>query len=290
MASSPASDLELRRREVEVQEQELELKRQQFQYEKSKGPMGNVAVAVTVVAGIAAVLFQGVGAYGAHEEQVAATANLKSAEKRAGKEFDLKGIELFVNTEDKVVGCDPTAVDAQVSLFTSLFPELMDRFRDAAASKAQHCAAVSGNAAASATGKGATPQAVAAAADKARYSTLSNFAPAVSQPSAGASSPLSTVYIQIADASQRGQALALQQALIAAGYTCPGIQLVATAPRAPQLRIYRDDERSAASKLAGVIAATLHIPQPDVRSLQSQYKNLPTGVVEYWFATPPGSG
>jgi hypothetical protein len=290
VASSSPTELELKGREVMVQEQELRLKQQQFDHERSKGPLGNVAVAVTVIAGMAAVIFQGIGAYSAHQEQVAAATNRDASADRASKELDLKGIELFVTTEEKVIGCDPNAADAQVSLFTSVFPKLMVRFRAAASSKAQHCATESANAAAGATAKGAAPQAVAAAADNARYSTMSNFAPAVSQPTTNSSSPVSTVYLQIADNSQRGQALALQQALVAAGYSCPGIQLVAAAPKAPQLRIYREDERPAASKLAGIIAATLHIQQPDVRSLQKQYQNLPSGVVEYWFPGVPAAG
>lgn len=172
--------------------------------------------------------------------------------------------------------------DAQVSLFTSLFPDLMPRFRAAAAIKAQTCATAKANAVATGSLKGASPQSAAAASDKVRYTTISSFPPAAA-PATASTTALKTTYIQIAYECQRGQALALQQALTAANYNCSGIQLVKAAPGSAELRIYRDDEAGAADQAADVIVATLRTGKPTIRFLQTSYAYLPAGVAECWF-------
>ena len=288
--SATSNDLDQKERQILVQEGELQLKREQFAYEKQKGPLANVAVAVTTIGGAAAIFFQALGVIAAHEEKITAQAKLAISDKQADKEWDLKGLELFVGGEEKLIGCDPVSTETQISLFSSLFPDLMPRFRAAASSKALSCATARSNVVAATVGPNtAAPeaQAIAAAADDARYATMSSFAASVATPSTTASDPLKTVYIQIADESQRQDALALQQALIAKGYSSPGIELVKSAPNAPQLRIYRSNEQAAAANLAKFIAATLHTSEPSVQSLEKSFSKLPAGIAEFWFPAAP---
>lgn len=278
------AELALREREVAVQEADQQLKLDQFKHEKSKGPLANVAVTVTIVAGVAAIAFQGLGAWSAGMERHAASDRLAAATKQADNDWDFRGLELFVHDEDKLVGCDPKAAQQQVDLFATLFPRLVQKIQTAASSKAQACATDKSNAAAAAAAKENAPAAkVEAAADAARYDTLTNFASSVPVPKKTGLGPIRTVYIQIADESQRPQAVALQQALIAKGYSAPGVQLVAAAPAQAQLRVYRNEEVADGDKVASFVGSTLATQAPAVKSLEGRFRSLPPGVAEYWF-------
>ncbi len=284
-----ATEAELRERAVMVQEGDLALRRQQFDYEKTKGPLNNAAVAVTMIAGLSAVLFQAGAFFTARQQALAAQDNLSAARLQSGKDWSFRGLELFVHDEDKLISCDGPATDAQMSLFTGLFPDLVVQFRNAAQAKTQSCITVQGNAAAAAAvASKASPKEVAEAADAARYSALASFAPSAAQASgapAAKVSALPTVYIQIGSETQRSQALALQQSLAAKGYGAPGVQRVAAAPRMAQLRYYHPDpaDVAVASKTATAIGSLLRTPAPAIVPVPGHYRNLPTGIVEYWF-------
>jgi hypothetical protein len=58
------------------------------------------------------------------------------------------------------------------------------------------------------------------------------------------------VYLQTPAGQGRDQALALQKQLQQAGYQAPGIESVSVSPRAFELRYFREEEKSAAQKLA----------------------------------------
>jgi hypothetical protein len=282
------NELELREREVRVQEQEQTLREKQFELDQRKGPWSNAAVSITAIAGVAAIIFQALNYGAAREDRTTAAYQLSAAKVQANRDWEFKGLQLFLSDEEKLVGCDPKATDAHVSLFGNFWPDLLAQFRTAAAARAQSCANAVANAAVTSAGSGtSSPQSGGNAADKARYQTISSFAPAVTQ--AGAPGQIRTVYLQIASEGQRSQALTLQQALISQGYSVPGIERVAAAPSQAQLRIYRGDEQNAARSLAAVIANALHAPPPAIQSLQSTYANLPAGVVEFWFPQPKAS-
>lgn len=268
--------------ELQIEKDKLALEQAKFAYERKKGPLANVAVSVTVIAAVAALGFQSLGFLAAREDRKAATERLKTSEQQAGRDFEYKGLELFVTGEDKIVECDPAATEAQVSLFSSLFPNSISRFRTAASAKAQACATTRANAAATtASSVNASPQKIEAAADKARYATISSFAPSSTQAATKAS--LRTIYLQIADESQRGDALNLQFELTEKGYSCPGIQLVSAAPKLAQLRVYRSDELTAASAVTSIIGPVLHSSPPAAISIERTFKHLPPGVAEFWF-------
>ncbi len=272
-AEPPAASFE--ERQIRVQEGELALKREQFAAERKKGVLGNAAVMITIVGGVSAILFQAAGV-------VTAQINLETAKQQATNDWDFRGLELFVHDEDKLVSCDGAETAAEVSLFQSMFPRLLDELKRVASAKAQACIAQQGDAAAAATkGPGA-----AGASDQARYAALASFAPALSS----APSARPTVYIQISDEAERPDAVRLQQALAAQGYAAPGVQRVATSPSEAQLRYYHDDQTSTdqANTAAAQIAAILHTPKPQVLVVPGHYSNLPYGIVEYWFKATAG--
>lgn len=278
---------ESKQEELQIQRDDLALRREQFELEKRKGPLNNIAVVITIIASMAAVIFQGGSYLTASQQARAAADNLKAANVQAGRDWSFRGLELFVHEEDKLITCDPSTTNAQVDLFTTLFPEQTLQFRQAASSKSQACVthlANSAAAAVTAAGSQPSPQLVQEAADHARYTNLAAFAPAISVGDAkNGTAALPTVYLQINTEAQRSAALTLQQALIDQGYHAPGVQLVSSAPRQSQVRFYHPGQEQVAQAAANLIASTLKIPEPSVVAVPGTYKNLPTGIIEFWF-------
>ncbi len=286
-------------RDVGVREGELKLKQAQFELDKKKGPLSNIAVVVTMIVGLATAIYgalnygvsvsqQHTAASQAQTAETEKTTALKAADIAAATARDQAGLALFVQYEDKLVHCDPaldaaqntTVANAQISMFATLYPNLATKFQDAATATLTACSVTAANvAAAKAKAANAPPEQVSADADAARYKTLAQSGPTT----VGTSTRLPTVWIQYANDGQRGQAQTLQKALIAKGYPVPGIQLVSAAPNAAQVRFYHDDQQDAAKGVADAVAGALGTPRPALRSLSGSYKNLPGGVVEFWF-------
>lgn len=166
-------------------------------------------------------------------------------------------------------------------MFQSLYPDLAPKFQDAANAKARSCAAEKAQAAADkARSQRSDPAAVLQAADAARYQTLARLTP---DAVVTAAAKPTTIYIQFSDATQRGQALKLQEALKAAHYSAPGVEKVASAPKVAHVRYYHRGQEPAARAAAEAIGKALNIPVPEIQPVPSRYSNLPEGVLEFWF-------
>src|SRR5271165_3385685 len=131
---------QVQERTLKLQEGELELKREQFERDSRKGVLSNVSVLVTVIAGLSAVIFQILNYWASAEQAKSAKSNLEAARLQSDNEWNLRGLQLFVAVEDKIISCDAYANEAQLNLFTDLFPKLVVGFRNAASARANNCA------------------------------------------------------------------------------------------------------------------------------------------------------
>jgi hypothetical protein len=281
---------EIQERTLKLQEAEHLLKRDQFERDAGKGILSNASVLVTVIAGMSAVIFQGLNYRASIQQAEAAKANLEAASKQSQNEWDFRGLQLFVAVQEKIITCDADGNTAQLNLFTDLFPNLRAGFRNAAAARANSCATKQAEAARETAE--AQRQSPGPAADAARYRTLGALSATIAAATAtveGTAAPqaaLTTVYLQIASESQRPDAVRLQQALRAQGYKVPGIELTSTAPNEAQVRYFYATQTDTANQVADLVGRTLNGPKPTTVSLAGRYRNLPGGVMEFWFPRP----
>jgi len=114
--------------------------------------------------------------------------------------------------------------------------------------------------------------------------------PTSTGPQAGAPA---TLYIHIAEESQRRGAKALERALEARlgdKIVLPGIDLVGDPPSRAELRCFQPDEcRDEARKILDMVRRSIAAPQVQIRDLSARYgkvAGVPRGHYELWF--PPG--
>jgi len=276
----------------EQSERELTLKEHQFEHEKTKSPFANVAVIVTIIIGLSGIGFQGLSAWSAHSAAVQAQADKdtakinanaasKKADAQARLDHDENGLKLFLAASEKLLNCDYKMTDAQVGMFEAIYPDLTKDIGAAVDARRSGCAAAAANAAAQLAEHAKAPQAeVLAVALTARYDALQRLS---MNASAAATSALPTVYIQFESEDDRPAAIALQAALLQKGYGAPGIQKVSAAPNNPQVRYYNDDQKGLAQTAASFIGAQLHMPKPPATAPVGGRRDLPTGVIEFWF-------
>jgi hypothetical protein len=205
-----AAELETRKLEI--------LQRQKDLGEKRRFGLASAAVLVTILGGLAAVLFQGIGF-------LTSTQDKENAEIAAASDFDFKGLELFVKEQDHLITCDPDESARNLKLFNDLFSKRVTAgFSEVVAYRSQKCIAQSQNsgaAEAEAKTKGAplSTEEIAAAADVARYAAAALQA-SLLDASTAANAPARQkyrVFIQINSEADRIDAAALQAALNSKG-------------------------------------------------------------------------
>jgi hypothetical protein len=273
-------------------DRELKLKEDQFEYDKTRSPFANIAVIVTIIIGLSGVGFQGLSAWSAHSAAVQAQAdkdtakiNADAASKKADAQALLdhneNGLNLFFAASEKLLTCDDKMTEAQVGMFEAIYPDLTKEIGAAVDARRSGCAAAAANAAAQQAQQAKVPQAeVLAAALAARYNTLQQLA---TNAPAAATSALPTVYIQFESEDDRPAAIALQAALLRKGYGAPGIQKVSVAPNNSQVRYYHQDQKGMAQTAAIFIGAQLHMANPPATAPVGGQRDLPSGVIEFWF-------
>jgi hypothetical protein len=298
-----ARDLDLREKDILTRNAELQARREEMQRERKPLSLANTAVLVTIIAGIAGVLFAAMGLVAAQSQK------------------DADGLRLFVESQDKFVkSCTETTAGAatavasadqgpvasdkpavaakqpasqgtvpgterslsagNLKMLEGLYPDLKSQFEEVANIQYQTCISGAAQAAFNAAkALNASPAAALVAADNARYAAMS----ATVLPSAAATSAakLPTVYIQYT--TQKDQATQLQSALQSQGYNVPGIQHVSAAPTNAEVRFYYPDQSRAAGELSAAIAKALGASPPASHSIGSRYANLPDNTLEFWF-------
>jgi hypothetical protein len=274
---SDGAELKLKEAELKLKELEVELKQRELA-EHRRFDLGRAAVIVTILGGIAAILFQSVGVWRASIEK-------SNAELRAASDFDFKGLELFIREQDHLITCDYDSSARNLNLFKSLFSEkITSGFNEIVSSKNNQCGTARGNTAAQEVkSKNGTLQDINAAADAARYDAIAQRSSllAVTQ----GSGPL-RVFIHINSDSDRRDAVALQTALIQKGYSAPGIELVSTAPEHYELRPYHSTQIEEAKAVAAIATDQLRLNSSEVRiskPLDAAFKSLPQNTMEFWF-------
>ncbi len=192
---------ELKLKQLEIQQKEHEITA------KTRFDLTRAAVLVTVIGGMSAVLFQGVGALTAWNEK-------KKAEVTAKSDFDFKGLELFIKEQGNLITCDQDESNRNLRLFQSLFSETVTRgFNEIVAYRSQKCVTQSANSATDRAKSASKSEAqVNAAADAARYAAVAQQAPLLS---AGieAGQARYRVFIHINSDTDRTAAATLQAAL-----------------------------------------------------------------------------
>jgi hypothetical protein len=256
---------------------ELELKWRQYQLDKEQADTERhdawrrLPVIITVIAGISAIIFQGLGVWEAR-----ITRETEAA--RAARDFDFKVFELILTQRATLISCNPQSTEKNVSAINVVLSEqLKPALRNLVDGVVSSCVTAAQNSA---------PQSDSAkpAEQTARYNTLaaqSQVLTAVGQTDAA---PRGRVFIQYQAASDRAWALQLQASLQTAGYKAPGIQAVRAAPAGYEVRFYKAGQQAAADQLAAKVQADLKLPaKPQVHSLAGLYPGLPRGVMEVWF-------
>jgi hypothetical protein len=271
--------------EDELKQSELEAKRleilrlQKELNSKKRLDLAGAAVLVTILGGLSAVVFQGIGLRTALSQQ-------ETAHITARSEFDFKGLELFLREQDHLFGCDPDEALRNLTLFKTLFSEqITSGFSGIISYRTQNCLARLQNAAVLEAGDTATLLEVRAAADEARYSAAVQQS-ALLEPAAGSSESQHRVLIQIGSEADHAAASGLQAALVRAGYAAPGVELVAAAPFNYQVRYYYKDQAEDAQKLASFVTAELGLEASGgvrIIPLEGRYGSLPKGTMEFWF-------
>lgn len=270
---------DLKQAQLEAKQLEVEQRRKDLNA-KPRLNLAGAAVLVTMLGGVSAVLFQGIGLLTAMNEKEAARAASRS-------EFDFKGLELFLKEQDRLFGCDPDESLRHLTLFQTLFSDqITDGFSGIIAYRTQICLAKSQNAAVAQASSTAGVLEIGTAADNARYSAAAQQS-ALLDSTAGSSLEQYRVFIQIGDDADRATAAGLQAALTAAGYAAPGVDQVDAAPFNYQVRYYYKDQVEDARKLASVIASELALEGTGATiqliSLEGRFGSLPKETMEFWF-------
>jgi hypothetical protein len=265
---------ELKLKQLEIQQKEHELTA------KTRFDLTRAAVLVTVIGGMSAVLFQGVGALTSWNEK-------KKAEVTAKSDFDFKGLELFIKEQGNLITCDQDESNRNLRLFQSLFSETVTRgFNEIVAYRSQKCVTQSANSATDRAKSASKSEAqVNAAADAARYAAVAQQAPLLS---AGIEPGQARyrVFIHINSDTDRTAAATLQAALIKKGYSAPGIETVSTAPNRYQVRFYYKQQEPDAKTLALLAESVLGLGPSSIEippALERTFKSLPQGTLEFWF-------
>lgn len=268
---------ELEAKRLEIRQREKELKSRQ------RLSLAGAAVVVTMLGGVSAVAFQGIGLWTALVDRGATAI-------RADKEFDFKGVELFITEHETIITCDWEANSRTVQLFNVLFAEnVTNGIGEVVSYRRQECIAKSQNAAAqSAEAGGLDQEQIVERAEAARYEAVAAAVLSVEPLVSAAESERAreyTVFIQINSEGDREDARRLQRALIESGYRAPGIELVATAPSSYEIRYYHGDQESDAEQLDSVTTTALNLSEGVIRlaSLDGRFGSLPRGTMEFWF-------
>lgn len=257
---------------------ELELKWRQYQLDKEQADhdrhdaLRRLPVIITVIAGISAIIFQGLGVWEAR-----ITRETEAA--RAARDFDFKVFELMLTQRQSLISCNPQSTAKNVSAISVVLSDqlkpaltnLVDGVVSSCVSAAQNSSTASDS---------AKP-----AEQTARYNTLAAQSQVLTATGPGdPAAARGRVFIQYQGASDRAWALQLQSALQAAGYKAPGIDQVKAAPANYEIRYYKASQQGAAEQLAAKVQTELKLSAPpQVRSLASLYPGLPRGVMEVWF-------
>jgi hypothetical protein len=265
--------------ELRLKELEIELKQKELRG-RARFDINRAAVFVTIVGGVAALIFQLLGVYIANTEK-------ENAAIRATSDFDFKGVELFLKEKDQLITCDVDESLRNFQLFQRLFStKITSAFQDIAASRTSKCATESGNKAADeALRRNEKPEQVAEAADRARYATIAQQSSLLAATKESDQSRL-RVFIHINAEADRAAASMLQADLIRNGYAAPGIQMVSSAPSGLELRYYYKMQADQAGKLAALVAQILGTEPKGIKiagPLETTFKSLPQQTMEFWF-------
>jgi hypothetical protein len=283
---------ELHLKQLEIEQKQAELNSKSYRF-----GLSSAAVVITIVGGLSAIIFQALGIHQANIQAATAEKDrgtaLGVAQLQTQKDFDSKGVELFLRERERLITCDTEATTRNLKLFKGLFTEqITASFSEVVGYTNQTCATQAANAVAEKARRASKSEdQVKAAADSARYNTIeqrtatlgSLIAPVVSpQPSIARD----TVFIQINTEDDRPNARTLQAALIREGYSAPGIELASVAPSAYEVRYYYRVQQDEAAKLAAFAASVLRIDSASIKPvgpLESTYKSLPGKTMEFWF-------
>jgi hypothetical protein len=283
-----AAELELKR--LEIQE------KQRMARANANWDLARASVLVTVVAGVAAVLFQVLSFQIAQVDKRRADATAKSDKERAQiaatSDFNFRGVELFVKEHERLVTCDAEESRRNIALFRNLFSvEIMKAFDEIVAFSVQKCISDAANReGARAKTESKTPAQVTEAAEAARYQETAIQAAVLATSISQA--PGYQIFIHITKDADRERATALQAELRSKGYSAPGVQKVSFAPERFQVRYYYQDQVNDAKMLRSIAAAQLGISTEDIQlpdALDKRYKSLPKRTMEFWFPRDTGT-
>jgi hypothetical protein len=270
--------------ELGIREYELAVKAQAFEEykfrEENRSILRRLPVVITAIAGASAILFQGLGTWGVAIERSAQA-------QRAERDFDFKGLELFINRRGELVSCNPEVMQKNLDAFTLVLSERVKPALDSLVEGGvRNCAADAQTLAS--TAAPATVGSGTAQDQTAYYGALQRQAGVLAATAAsGSGNEGYRVFLQYQDPADLGRAASVRAKLQADRYSAPGIQRVSVAPSRHEVRYYRDEDAAAAAKVAKLVADTLKLGSvPATVSLQKLYPNLPGRSIEVWFPAP----
>ena len=110
--------------------------------------------------------------------------------------------------------------------------------------------------------------------------------PSLGQALPAAATALPTLYIQIQSDDQKPWANQLRQAAAARQINAPGIERVRAGPRLPELRFFREDDRSVALATAGWLKAQDGLGSLVINLVPGLGDRAKAGQMELWYGTP----